>query len=60
MSSPTWTPGGLSSELHPYAGACWRIVEAQHRYSTLKLTDSLAEQALLEDLMATAAICGRV
>lgn len=51
MSSPTWTPGGLSSELRPYAAYCWRIVEAQHRYSTLKLTDSLAEQALLEELI---------
>lgn len=27
------------------------MVEAQHRVSTLKLTDSLAEQALLEDLI---------
>jgi hypothetical protein len=51
MSSPTWTPGALSAEFRPFAGRCWRIVEAQHRVSTLKLTDSLAEQALLEDLI---------
>ncbi len=51
MSSPTWTPAALSSELRPFAGRCWRIVEAQHRVSTLKLTDSLAEQALLEELI---------
>ena len=51
MSSPTWTPGALSSEFRPFAGRCWRIVEAQHRVSTLKLTDTLAEQALLEDLI---------
>jgi hypothetical protein len=51
MSSPTWTPAALSSEAHPYAGAVWRLVEAQHRVSTLKLVDDLAEQALLEDLI---------
>lgn len=51
MSSHIWTPDGLSSEFRPYSGSCWRLVEAQHRYSTLKLTDTLAEQALLEDLI---------
>ena len=30
---------------------CWRLVEAQHRVSTLKLVDTLEEQALLEDLI---------
>ena len=35
----------------PIGGRCWRLVEAQHRVSTLKLTDTLAEQALLEDLL---------
>jgi hypothetical protein len=34
-----------------YDGRCWRLVEAQHRVSTLRLTDSLDEQALLEDLI---------
>jgi len=48
---PTWTPGALSSEARPLKGACWRLVEAQHRVSTLKLVDTLAEQALLEDLL---------
>lgn len=33
------------------AGRCWRFVEAQHRVSTIKLTDSLADQALLEDVI---------
>ena len=33
------------------AGRCWRVVEAQHVVSTLKLVDTLAEQALLEDLL---------
>jgi hypothetical protein len=51
MSSPIWTRVALSSELRPYAGLCWRVVEAQHRVSTLKLADTLAEQALLEELI---------
>lgn len=51
MSSPTWTRVALSSEFRPFDGSCWRLVEAQHRVSTLKLTDTLAEQALLEDLI---------
>lgn len=51
MSSPIWTPAALSCEARPYAGPAWRLVEAQHRVSTLKLVDSLAEQALLEDIL---------
>lgn len=51
MSSPIWTRVALSSEVRRFDGACWRLVEAQHRVSTLKLTDTLAEQALLEDLI---------
>ncbi|WP_029003372.1 RES family NAD+ phosphorylase [Azorhizobium doebereinerae] len=51
MSSPIWTPAALASEARPYAGRVWRLVEAQHRVSTLKLVDTLAEQALLEDLI---------
>lgn len=51
MSSPIWTPAALSSECHSYQALCWRLVEAQHRYSTLKLTDGNAEQALLEELI---------
>jgi hypothetical protein len=34
-----------------YKGDVWRLVEAQHRVSTLKLTDSLEEQALLERML---------
>lgn len=33
------------------SGACWRVVEAQHKVSTLKLVDTLDEQALLESLI---------
>jgi hypothetical protein len=51
MSSPIWTPGALRSEFRPYRGKAWRLVEAQHRVSTLKLVGSLAEQAVLEDIL---------
>lgn len=51
MSSPTWTPGELSSEARRLAGVCWRVVEAQHQVSTLKLVETIEEQALLERLI---------
>ncbi len=51
MSSPIWTPAALLSDAHHYAGTGWRLVEAQHRVSTLKLVDTLAEQAALEDIL---------
>jgi hypothetical protein len=51
MSSNTWTPAALSSEARALSGTCWRLVEAQHHVSTLKLTDSVDEQKLLEDLI---------
>lgn len=51
MSLPTWTPGALSSEVRRLAGVCWRVVEAQHQVSTLKLVDTIDEQALLENLI---------
>ena len=51
MSSHIWTPAELSSELRAYEGRIWRLVEAQHRVSTLKLVDRLNEQSLLEDLI---------
>lgn len=53
MSSPTWTPAALASEARGLGGAAWRLVEAQHAVSTLKLVDSLEEQALLEGLIET-------
>ena len=34
-----------------YTGTAWRLVEAQHQVSTLKLVSTLAEQAILEDLI---------
>lgn len=51
MSSTTWTPAALASELRPWQGALWRAVEAQHRVATARLVDTLQEQALLEDLL---------
>ena len=51
MSSRTWTPDALSSEARRLSGSCWRMVEAQHQVSTLKLVDSIEEQAALEQLV---------
>ncbi len=51
MSWPISTPAALAFERRAYRGRGWRVVEAQHRVSTLKLVDSLAEQARLEDLI---------
>ncbi len=51
MSFPTWTPAALSSEAAAIAGAFWRLVEAQHQVSTMKLVDSVEEQTLLESLL---------
>ncbi|MCA0317236.1 MAG: RES family NAD+ phosphorylase [Proteobacteria bacterium] len=51
MSSHTWTPAALSSEARAYDGKVWRLVEAQHRVSTMKLVDDIDEQAVLERLV---------
>ena len=51
MSSNTWTPAGLSSDARALSGLCWRVVEAQHHVSTLKLVDSVDEQRVLEELL---------
>jgi len=51
MSSNTWTPDALSSSARLASGRCWRFVEAQHRVSTLKLTDTAAEQERLESIL---------
>jgi RES domain len=51
MSLPIWTRAALSSELKPYERAVWRLVEAQHQVSTMKLVDSLGEQDVLENLI---------
>lgn len=51
MPSTTWTRAALSSSARPLSGICWRVVEAQHHVSTLKLVDTLDEQELLENLI---------
>lgn len=51
MSAAIWTPAALASELQSYNGRGWRFVEAQHKVSTLKLVDTLAEQELLEQIV---------
>jgi hypothetical protein len=51
MPLRTWTPAALSSERRRLSGTCWRVVESQHRISTMKLVDTLAEQTRLEELL---------
>jgi hypothetical protein len=51
MSSPISTPAELSSSARRATGRAWRVVEAQHKVSTAKLTDTIAEQQLLEDIL---------
>jgi RES domain len=47
------TPAAPWFEPSAYAAEIWRLVEAQHRVSTLKLVDNLQEQALLEAMIET-------
>jgi hypothetical protein len=47
----TWTPPALASEARPYARLLWRVVEAQHTASTMRLADSLEQQATLESIL---------
>lgn len=51
MSSSTWTPDELSSKAEPISAKCWRMVEAQHHASTMKVTDTLEEQEILERIV---------
>ncbi len=51
MSLPTWMPDAHAFEVSDYRGPCWRLVEAQHYVSTMKIADTLADQALLESLI---------
>lgn len=44
-------PDALQSELRAYQGSIYRCVEAQHLVSTMKLVDTTAEQAMLEDAL---------
>lgn len=46
-----WTLTALASEARPAKGLIWRAVEDQHRASTRKLVDTVAEHDLLEILL---------
>lgn len=48
-----WTAAALISEVRPYQGEIWRLVEDQSTAATTRLTDSLADQDLLERLLDT-------
>lgn len=54
MSSSTWTPLAVSSEARAWRGNVWRLVEAQHVASTMKIVDSREEQDVLEALLEEA------
>jgi hypothetical protein len=41
----------LASEARRYEGAVWRVVETQYKAATMRITDSLEEQALLEQIL---------
>ena len=51
MSCTTWTPPAVASESAGWREWAWRVVEAQHVASTMKLVDGLAEQGILEELV---------
>ena len=53
MSSTIWTPLAVSAEARAWAAPAWRIVEAQHVASTMKIVDDAAEQDVLELLLET-------
>ena len=46
-----WTPDALRSELRTGTLDIWRAVETQYKASTMRLTDTLGEQTLLEDIL---------
>lgn len=51
MSFNTWTPHAVSSESFSWSEEIWRVVEAQHIASTMKLVDHFDEQEILESLL---------
>jgi len=46
-----WTAAALVSDFQTFSGEVWRMVESQANSATMRLTDSLAEQARLEELI---------
>jgi len=51
VSLPIWTPAELSSNSSDIACRPWRMVEAQHIVSTIKIVETRAEQELLEEIL---------
>ena len=51
MSFNIWMPPAVSSEARLWQGQIWRLVEAQHIASTMKIVDNDDEQSLLETLL---------
>lgn len=54
MSFNIWMPTAVASEATTQRLTLWRIVEAQHKVSTMRLVDTLDEQKMLEDLLDAA------
>jgi len=46
-----WTLSELKSNQKHFEGSAWRVVEGQYTSSTMKLTASLEDQQILEDLL---------
>jgi len=51
VSYNTWTPHAVLSEAQAWRPSAWRIVEAQHVASTMKIVDNQNEQDVLEELL---------
>jgi hypothetical protein len=51
MSLSTWTLDELWSRAEVFSQSGWRIVEAQHQVSTMKVTDTVEEQNVLEQII---------
>ena len=47
-------PVRLPDSYPPYRGNLWRVIEGQFRASTMRIVDTDAEQAVLEDILETA------
>ncbi len=51
MSSTIWTPHAVSTSSRLKSARLWRAVEAQHKVSTRRLVDTVAEHSLLEEVL---------
>jgi hypothetical protein len=51
QAGPPWRDDWFAGSVKPSTGLLWRGVEAQHRVATMRLVDSLAEQAELERML---------